>query len=601
MIKVSVIIPTFNRRHVLEHTLPALAAQDFPPEDYEVIVVMDGSTDGTAEFLREWKPKFAFRAFRTPHRGPSAARNVGIQVATGELVLFLDDDLMGVPDLLRRHHMAHSGTEPQVVHGPIYVAPESSETVPRYHFERWYADYYRSLNPDMELRYPQEIASSISVLSSLVNSSMPRDVLLRCGGFDDEIQVSEDLELGLRLWKMGIAFRFCSTAIAYEYYVKSSSEYLDGLTRASGAGDLLVSRKHPEWRRHSSLSSFAETSVVKRWLRSALSRLPISPAPLLALPLRFEKWFCRFAPLRQLGVYLLHSAATVARLCSALSVAGSRKRLEDVFNRRAPALLYHHVGPWKPGTHRGLTVSPIKFERQIRWLGRRGYAGIGPSKWLRWQREGIGLPKKPIMITFDDAYSDIAEYALPILRRYGFEAAVFVVTGRLGGTNTWDEAQGCGTLRLMTAEQIRYWAGQGIEFGAHSRTHPDLTKLSRPELEAEIDGSKNDLATLLGQPVVSFAYPYGQYDDAVSNLVRSHFDLGFSIVEGINYLRGDPHLLRRTYIGPDDSLFEFALCVHTGSLRRFHNLRAKLAVRTRLKHVFRRIIGPLRREQPKSD
>ena len=108
-----------------------------------------------------------------------------------------------------------------------------------------------------------------------------------------------------------------------------------------------------------------------------------------------------------------------------------------------------------------MTVSPAKFEQQIRWLARRGFQGICPRDWLQWLREGKGLPDKPILLTFDDAYADTAEYALPILKKYGFGAAVFVVTERLGGTNTWDEAEGCGTLHLMTAEQIRYWADAG--------------------------------------------------------------------------------------------------------------------------------------------
>ena len=172
-------------------------------------------------------------------------------------------------------------------------------------------------------------------------------------------------------------------------------------------------------------------------------------------------------------------------------------------------------------------MSPQQFKRQIGWLARQGYVGIRPSDWLRWLREGTGLPDKPILLTFDDSLADIAEYALPVLREYGFGAAVFVVTGRLGGTNAWDEAQGCGTLRLMTAEQVRSWSAQGIEFGARRRTHADLTKLSENELSAEIVGSKEDLSALLVSTVLSFAYPYGESNDTVQELTRTHFDLAF--------------------------------------------------------------------------
>ena len=208
-------------------------------------------------------------------------------------------------------------------------------------------------------------------------------------------------------------------------------------------------------------------------------------------------------------------------------------------------LLYHHVGPQHPGQSSGLTVSPERFEKHVRYLASRGYKGICPADWLRWRREGKGLPEKPILFTFDDAYADLAEYALPVLHRYGFGAGVYVVTGQLGGTNAWDEARGCGTLHLMTADQIRQWASKGIEFGAHSRTHANLPTLAPAELTEEVVGSGNDLESIIGSHVVSFAYPYGFHNQAVDDCVRSAFDLAFIADdwdEGMNHLQTDPHL-----------------------------------------------------------
>ncbi len=264
-------------------------------------------------------------------------------------------------------------------------------------------------------------------------------------------------------------------------------------------------------------------------LRTAMVRLSALAIPLVAFPLRFEKQFYRSRAMRNAGVRLLGVAERITRLRCALGIAGSWKVLESEFGRRCPAVLYHHIGPTRPGTYPDLTISPEQFERQIRWLASKGYVGILPSDWLRWRRDGTGLPEKPVLLTFDDAYDDTAQYALPILRRYGFGAAIFVVTERLGGTNTWDEAEGCGTLKLMTAEQIQSWAERGIEFGAHSRTHPDLTKLSAIECRDEVAGSKRELSALLGSPVVSFAYPYGELNAAVCDVVRGKFDPGRSL------------------------------------------------------------------------
>jgi len=209
-------------------------------------------------------------------------------------------------------------------------------------------------------------------------------------------------------------------------------------------------------------------------------------------------------------------------------------------------------------------VTPEQFERQVRWLARRGYTGIRPSDWLAWCREGKPLPEKPVLFTFDDAYADTAEHALPVLRRYGFGAVVFVMTAQLGGTNAWDEGEGAATLRLMTADQVREWAAQGIEFGAHSRTHPDPTQLPRVLVSEEVAGSGDELARLWGTRVISFAYPCGVFDDEVRQTVKGTFDLAFSCEEGLNTLRTDPQVLRRTMVLPDDSLIDLAGQVRFG-------------------------------------
>ena len=590
MIRLSVIIPTFNRRHVLERTLPTILAQDLPPEDYELIVVVDGSTDGTAEFLDGLKPKCAFRVLEAPHRGAGAARNVGVRAAVGELVLLLDDDCRIVPDLFRHHCDAHAGRRGIIVNGPVIVTPDSSQTMMRYIVECAHRDRVSQLHPDVEVRFPEGIPSSIPAISFLANCSMDRDLFLRSGGFDELVPAAEDLELGLRLWKMGVPFRYEPKAIAYEYFVKSSRQYLKKQARELGVGDLRISRKHPEYRPYARLAHLAKTSFSKKWVREAFVRSPISLAPLLALPLRMEEWFYRIGLMRHAGLRLFRAAEAVTIMRSSMNSAGSWAALKSEFDRKLPVLMYHHVGPYRPGTYRPITISPEQFERQVQWLARRGYAGITSSDWLRWLREGKGLPEKPILLTFDDAYADVAQFALPILKRYGFNAAVFVVTGRLGGTNTWDEGQGRGSLTLMTAEQIRFWAGQGVEFGSHGRTHADLTKLSAAEAEAEVVGSKSDLSELLGSPAISFAYPYGERNESVEKLIRSHFDLAFGKEPGLNYLQDDPHAMRRAYVSAEDSLLEFAFSVRWGGLQRFRDWRARFGVRSRVKSAVKSLL-----------
>jgi peptidoglycan/xylan/chitin deacetylase (PgdA/CDA1 family) len=261
-----------------------------------------------------------------------------------------------------------------------------------------------------------------------------------------------------------------------------------------------------------------------------------------------------------------------------------------------PVLLYHQVGPRRPGTNPELTLSPERFEAQIRFLGRRGYRAIGPSQWVDWCHRGQPLPAKPLLITFDDGYADIAQFALPILRRFDFAATVYVVTGQIGGTNLWDQRQwGSAVHRLMSAEQIRYWAGQGIGFGAHTRSHPDLTLQSSEELKEEIDGSAADLASIVGSRPVSFAYPYGIYDTRVRDCVQLSFEVALTCDEGLNSLATDLHRLRRAEILPSDNMWDFACRLNLGWLPVAHLRRA---VRRRAGSAIRRLRAAARFQPP---
>jgi len=233
---------------------------------------------------------------------------------------------------------------------------------------------------------------------------------------------------------------------------------------------------------------------------------------------------------------------------------------------------------------RTLTTTPERFEHQIGQLHRWGFTAITACRWNEWVRRGSPLPNKPIILTFDDGYADLADYAFPVLRRYGFEATVFVVTRRIGWENDWDTALNIPPIPLLTAEQLLTWSRNGIEFGAHGRTHIDLTRLSPALLEEEIGGSRADLEAILQQRVTSFAYPFGYFTDAVLECARRRYDLGFSCIEGLNTLATDPLLLLRTMPQPSDLMLDFAMRVHFGKSP-LNDLRSHLRVRSRLRKL----------------
>ena len=241
-------------------------------------------------------------------------------------------------------------------------------------------------------------------------------------------------------------------------------------------------------------------------------------------------------------------------------------------NQSLPILVYHNVRPSQTKDPCGWTVTPDEFAQQVRWLVSRGYETIWPSDWLASWRKGRTLPRKPVLLTFDDGYADITKYALPVLRSHGLKAAVYVVTGRLGLTNTWADGKGHKPMSLMTADQVRQWSELGIEFGSHTRTHARLAALSKERIREEIEGSRDDLRCLLRglryqtQELESFAYPYAEADNgAVRECVERTYELGLTVCEGLNILGTNPYELRRTPVLPGDSLVDFKRKVRFGS------------------------------------
>jgi peptidoglycan/xylan/chitin deacetylase (PgdA/CDA1 family) len=208
-----------------------------------------------------------------------------------------------------------------------------------------------------------------------------------------------------------------------------------------------------------------------------------------------------------------------------------------------PVLMYHSVAPYEHDPYR-VTVHPARFERQLRWLHRRGLRGTSMRELLVARR--AGTDRGLVGLTFDDGYADFGEHVLPALARFGFSATVFVIADLLGGSNKWDAA---GPRKpLMTADQIRHVAQLGIEIGSHSRRHVSLT--SPCDLIGEVSESRTILADLTGEPITGFCYPYGHLNKLAVDAVRAagyHYGCAIwrSPLTGL-------HALPRTYIGDRD-------------------------------------------------
>lgn len=213
-----------------------------------------------------------------------------------------------------------------------------------------------------------------------------------------------------------------------------------------------------------------------------------------------------------------------------------------------PILMYHKVDLIPPGaTHRGNYVLPAEFEIQLTALRSWGYETIRLEEWLAFRNGKTDLPKKPLVISFDDGYRTTLTNAWPLLRKTGFSATVFLVSGLIGKTNSWDENEI--QEPLLDEADVLKMHGEGCSFGSHTRTHIALTKTPADIASRELNESREELETLLDEPVTSFCYPYAKQNAVVRGLVRAAgYNCALIGRGGVNRVSRDPYALRRIKI-----------------------------------------------------
>lgn len=199
-------------------------------------------------------------------------------------------------------------------------------------------------------------------------------------------------------------------------------------------------------------------------------------------------------------------------------------------------------------------VPPRLFEAQLDLLLDGGWSFVELDAVLAALAGERRLPRKALLLTFDDAYADLLDVASPILSKRGLPGVVFAVAGKLGGTNEWDRKIRAAPLDLLDADGLRAVAAAGIEVGAHTVSHRPLTKLPEPELEGEIAGSADMLEQAgLPRPRV-FSYPYGEWSPAIADVARAAgYEASFTIEPGVVSDGADPHALPRLEVHAGDT------------------------------------------------
>lgn len=188
-----------------------------------------------------------------------------------------------------------------------------------------------------------------------------------------------------------------------------------------------------------------------------------------------------------------------------------------------PVLMYHHIQESetaKTNGNSGLTVNPENFEKHLAYLNDRGYISITPAQLISFFDSGVSLPKKSVMLTFDDGYDDLAIFAAPLLSRYNVKSSVFLPTGLLENPG------------YLTWNTISSLASQGIYFGNHTWSHKNMGT-SLETIKSEITTAATQLSDHGLDPLKVFVYPYGTISQrAIGFLRESGYQLAFTTVPG---------------------------------------------------------------------
>lgn len=231
---ITVVIPTFNRRDRLTRVLEALFRQNYPSHRVDIIVVSDGSSDGTNSYLAELAEHGRIKAINQDNQGPAAARNRGMAAAAGDFILFLDDDVVPDPNLISEHMLAHEHALRDVaVIGPLLTPPDAR-------LSPW-VDWEQRM---LKKQYDEQARGLWQTSARQFytgNASVKRNVLVATGGFDTTFRRAEDVELGYRLADRGVGFVFAQSAVGWHYAERSFQSWL-ATGHAYGRNDAIFAR-----------------------------------------------------------------------------------------------------------------------------------------------------------------------------------------------------------------------------------------------------------------------------------------------------------------------------------------------------------------------
>lgn len=242
--------------------------------------------------------------------------------------------------------------------------------------------------------------------------------------------------------------------------------------------------------------------------------------------------------------------------------------LQEYRKDRVPALLYHHFARAEQANTGTQTYDPVyfcydtAFDEQMMYLAQEGYTTISLEDFIACRQGKKALPRKPIVLTFDDGFMSNYTLAFPILRKYGMTATIFMTVDR----NADNFKKYAAVDAPLNDAQLREMSDYGIAIESHSMTHRYLSELEPETIRWELAESRASLAKLLGKPVRFIAIPTGAYNATVKRLVRdTGYEAAFCMLKGSNNLSSDLYALRRLVIARDFTLDDFRRILQPGT------------------------------------
>ena len=272
----SVIVASHERRELLRRCLEALAGQTQDPADFEVVVAIDGSTDGTAAMAEAMHLPYSLRVLQLPKRGHAATQNSAIEVAAGAVCLLLDDDVIASPELVAAHIEAHRDDPMTIGVGALTQAPVRADDWYAHAFARGWTEHYAELE-EREARWTDCYGANIS---------FPRQTLLDLGGVSTDLPSAKDFDLAYRLFVAGCTPRYLPRAHGVHDDQKRSTKMLADAQR-QGSMHVELADRYPE-AAATLLDWYADAGGRELALRRTAIGLRLPPGPLA--------WLGRFLP-----------------------------------------------------------------------------------------------------------------------------------------------------------------------------------------------------------------------------------------------------------------------------------------------------------------